>query len=86
MGTGEVLDLNLERGVLLIHETENAVFGLLSTNSSKFLRDSLKIFSLKFEETFGEQLTNKMQDASIFIKTEQLVDKYFANIPSRIDD
>ncbi len=85
MGTGEVLDLKLERGVLLIQETENVVFGLLSTNSSKFLRESLRNFSLKFEETFEEQLSNKIHDATVFRKTEQLVKKYFANIPSRID-
>ena len=85
MGTGEVLDLNLERGVLLIQKTENVIYGLLSTNCSKFLRDSLKNFSIMFEETFEEPLVNKVHDASVFSKTEQLVKKYFANIPSRLD-
>jgi len=84
MNVGEILDLNLKDGILIFHECELISIGLFASNSSKFLRNSLKKFSLEFEKKFGKELKEEHRDTSKFDSAKELIEKYFSNLPSRI--
>ena len=49
---GGLLDIDLKEGFLMIHESHYISVGLVSTKTSKFLRNSLTHFIEDFEEEF----------------------------------
>ncbi|MFX1337932.1 MAG: hypothetical protein ACFFDK_04930 [Promethearchaeota archaeon] len=84
MNIGGLVDINLEEGILILHESPLITVGLVSSKSSKLLRDTLVNFSKDFEELFERQLKQKINDKSIYEPAYLLIDKYFLNFPFRL--
>jgi hypothetical protein len=81
---GGVLDIDLKEGILMIHESEYVSVGLVSTKSSKFLRNSLTSFIEDFERIFEQNLKAGKTEPSEYDSAHLLIDKYFANFPIRL--
>jgi len=84
MNKGGLVDINLEEGMLIIHESIAITVGLVTSKSSKLLRDTLVNFSEDFEQQFERQLKQKINDKSIYEPAYLLIDKYFSNFPFRL--
>ncbi len=81
---GGLLDIHLQEGVLLMHESKYITIGLISSKSSKLVRDALSGFALEFESMFQKQLISNEKDTSKYKNAYTLVQKYFSNFPSRM--
>ncbi|MFW9820652.1 MAG: hypothetical protein ACFFE5_13665 [Candidatus Thorarchaeota archaeon] len=81
---GGVLDIDLKEGILMIHESDYISVGLISTKSSKFLRNALTYFVEDFEKTFEQNLKEGIKDPKKYESAYLLIDKYFANFPIRL--
>lgn len=81
---GGLLDINLREGVLLMHESKYITVGLISSKSSKLVRDALKGFTVEFESMFQKPLISNEKDMSKYKSAYTLIQKYFSNFPSRI--
>ncbi|MFX1337933.1 MAG: hypothetical protein ACFFDK_04935, partial [Promethearchaeota archaeon] len=66
MNIGDLVDINLEEGMLIIHESKAITVGLVTSKSSKLLRDTLVNFSEDFEQQFERQLKQKINDRSVY--------------------
>ncbi|MFX0074015.1 MAG: hypothetical protein ACFE96_01125 [Candidatus Hermodarchaeota archaeon] len=81
---GGLLDIDLKEGILMIHESNYVSVGLVSSKSSKFLRNSLSHFIEDFEEMFEHNLKQGLTDPKVYEAAYMLIDKYFANFPIRL--
>jgi hypothetical protein len=77
MNIGGLLDINLEEGILILKESKSITVGLVSSKSSKLLRDSVVKFTADFEEKFGRELKKSITNPSQFEATFELIEKYF---------
>ena len=84
MGIGGLLDINLEEGILILKESERITVGLISSKSSRLLRDSVVSFTTDFEEQFDRELKNSIIDMSSYDSAYELIEKHFSNFPYRI--
>jgi len=84
MDVGGLLDINLKEGILIVRESEKITVGLVSSKSSKLLRQSLKNFTADFEIKFQKELKESMKDMKQYDNAYELIDKHFSNFPSRI--
>ena len=84
MNIGGLVDINLEEGILILHESKSITVGLVSSKSSKLLRDTLLNFSKDFEQQFERELKQKIRDTSKYETAYLLIDKHFSNFPFRI--
>lgn len=84
MNIGGLLDINLEEGILILKESENITVGLVSSKSSKLLRDSVVKFTADFELKFSRELKNSVSDSTQYEDAFELIDKYFSNFPYKI--
>jgi hypothetical protein len=84
MNIGGLVDINLEEGMLIVHESKFITVGLVTSKSSKLLRDALVNFSKDFEQQFERELKQKVRDTSKYENAYFLIDKYFSNFPFRI--
>jgi len=84
MNIGGLLDINLKDGILILHESENITVGLVTSKSSKLLRDSVIKFTFDFEAKFQKQLKESSHDMKEYGAAFELIEKYFSNFPSRI--
>ncbi len=84
VGRGRVLDIQLEEGVILVHESEYITVGLVTSKSSKIVRSALTGFTNDFEETFLKQLKVKNTNMEEYETAYQLIKRYFSNFPSRL--
>ncbi|TXT61225.1 MAG: conserved membrane protein of unknown function [Promethearchaeota archaeon] len=78
---GGILDINLREGILILHELKYITVGLVSSKSSKLLRDCLINFSREFEEKFQRQLKQGIIDIDEYEGAYELLEKYFSNFP-----
>ena len=84
MHIGGLLDINLQDGILIVHDSEYITVGLVASKSSKLLNDSLKNFSFDFEEMFERLLKKSCRDMSEYESAYLLIEKHFSNFPYRI--
>jgi len=84
MNMGGLLDIQLDDGILIIHESENITVGLITSKSSKLLRYSVTNFTCDFENKFEKILKEGNKDMREYESTHELIEKYFSNFPSRI--
>jgi len=84
MNIGGLLDINLEEGILILKESKSITVGLVSSKSSKLLRDSVVKFTADFEEKFGRELKKSITNPSQFEDAFELIEKYFSNFPYKI--
>jgi len=84
MNIGGLLDINLQKGILLVHESDNLIVGLVSSKSSKLLRNSVVKFTRDFESKFKIQLENSIYDMDKYETASELIEKYFSNFPFHV--
>jgi len=84
MNLGGLLDIDLKEGILMIHESHYVSVGLVSSKTSKFLRNSLSHFIEDFETLFEQNLKKGVIDPKKYEPAYLLIDKYFANFPMRL--
>jgi len=84
MDIGGLLDINLQKGILIVHESDNVTVGLVSSKSSKLLRDSVVKFTRDFESKFKIQLENSIYDMDKYETASELIEKYFSNFPLHV--
>jgi len=81
---GGLLDINVQEGIVIMHESEQVTVGLVSSKSSKAVRESLVNFTKDFEAMFQKQLKAKNISMKDYEATYALIDKHFSNFPSRL--
>ncbi len=84
MHIGGLLDINLEKGLLILKESERITVGLVASKSSKLLRDSVVSFTTDFEKKFDRELKRAIDDMSVYESAYELIEKYFSNFPYKI--
>jgi hypothetical protein len=84
MNIGGLLDINLQKGILILHESELITVGLVSSKSSQLLKDSIVNFTSDFEDLFEKQLKEFCIEQEKYELAYLLIDKHFSNFPSRI--
>lgn len=62
MNMGGLLDIQLDDGILILHESENITVGLITSKSSKLLRYSVTNFTCDFENKFEKILKEGNKD------------------------
>ena len=81
---GGLLDIDLKEGNLMIHESQYISVGLVSSKTSKFLRNNLSHFIDDFEKLFEQNLIKEIKDPKKYEAAYLLIDKYFANFPIKL--
>jgi hypothetical protein len=81
MDIGGLVDINLEKGILILHESKLITVGLVASKSSKLLKDALVNFSIDFEQQFKRLLKKKIKDKTEYESAYLLIDKHFSNFP-----
>jgi len=84
MHIGRLLDVNLQEGILIVYNSKYITVGLVSSKSSKLLRDCVRNFSHDFEEQFEYLLKTSNKDMKKYEPAYLLIDKHFSNFPYRI--
>jgi len=82
---GEMELITLENGILILKRSENITVGLLSSKCSSFLVDCIGKFTKEFEKKYQHYLSSKIYRTDQFNSAIELVEKYFANVPSKIE-
>ncbi len=79
---GNVQEIKMEQGVLLIHQDGKHPVAsvLVASKSSRVLRDGLAAFNRRFIENFAQHL-DKNENIEVFNDAKKLVDSCFAFIP-----
>jgi hypothetical protein len=79
---GNVQEIKMEQGVLLIHQDNKHPVAsvLVASKSSQVLRDGLAAFNRQFIDRFGQHL-DKNESIEVFSDAKKLVDSCFAFIP-----
>jgi len=81
MNYGGLVDINLEKGILILCESELITVGIIASRSSKMLREILTNFTSDFEQQFERDLKKSNRDMSTYEAAYLLIDKYFSNFP-----
>jgi len=81
MNYGGLVDINLEKGILILHESELITVGIVASKSSKMLREILINFTSDFEQQFERNLKKLNTDMATYETAYLLIDKYFSNFP-----
>jgi len=81
---GGLLDINLEKGMMILHHSRDITVGLVASKSSKMLRESLLNFSKDFETKFQRELKKSIRDMDAYKAAYELIEKHFSNFPYRI--
>jgi hypothetical protein len=84
MDVGGLLDINMEKGIMILHHSRNITVGLIASKSSKLLRESLLKFSMDFETKFKFELNQSIKEMNAYSGACELIEKYFSNFPYRI--
>ena len=84
MHIGGLLDIHLEDGILILKESERITVGLVSSKSSKLLRDSVIKFTEDFGKKFDRELKRSETEMSHYEEAFELIEKYFSNFPYKI--
>ncbi len=81
---GGLLDIKLEEGIIILYESELISVGLVSSKSSKLLRESVVGFSKEFQTNFEKELKESCIDREKYDSAYELIEKYFSNFPSKM--
>lgn len=81
MQIGGLFDINLEDGILILRESAQITVGLVSSKSSKLLKDSVVKFTADFEKKFERELKKSIKDMTQYEGAYELIEKYFSNFP-----
>ncbi|MBY9007332.1 MAG: hypothetical protein KGD63_11300 [Candidatus Lokiarchaeota archaeon] len=84
MNIGGILDINLNKGILILYHSENITTGLITSKASKLLRECVLTFSNGFEKKFKRLLKKNCIDMNEYKSAYELIEKYFPRIPYRI--
>ncbi|MFX1375270.1 MAG: hypothetical protein ACFFA0_05615 [Promethearchaeota archaeon] len=84
MNIGGLLDINLENGILIVYESKYITVGLVSSKSSKLLRDAVVDFTQDFEHKFERELKKLEKDMEQYLGAIELIEKHFSNFPYKI--
>jgi len=84
INAGGLIDINLEKGILILRESKLITVGLVASKSSKLLRQTLLNFSAEFEQQFERELKKSIKDMTVYEPAYLLIDKYFSNFPFKI--
>ena len=84
MHIGGLLDVNLQEGILIVYNSKYITVGLVSSKSSKLLRDCVRNFTHDFEEQFEYLLKTSCKDMKKYEPAYFLIDRHFSNFPYRI--
>lgn len=84
MNIGGVVDIQLEEGILFLHNTELITVALVSSKSSKLLRECTQGFSIDFQQKFETELKKSIREPSKYESAYELIEKHFSNFPYRI--
>jgi hypothetical protein len=84
MDIGGLVDIHLEEGILILHESELITVGLVASKSSKLLQEALINFSNDFQNLFQKELKQSCTDMVKYEAAYQLIEKHFSNFPYRI--
>ena len=76
---GDPMDIRLEEGNLILRQSEFITVGLVASNSSKLLTESVSHFSVDFEERFKILLQQSCKDKKEYATAYDLIEKYFSN-------
>lgn len=84
MNVGGLLDINLEKGILILNESKLITVGLVASKTSKLLRECVVQFTQDFEQKFERELKKSVKDISQYVGAFELIEKYFSNFPYKI--
>ena len=82
---GDINEIKLDNGILILYKKDKIplAFVIISSKSSKTLRNSLEKFALGFIEEFQDDL-EPPHNINRFKPTSKLIDKYFFYIPEYV--
>lgn len=81
---GGLLDIKLEEGILTLYESELISVGLVSSKSSKLLRECVVGFSKEFQIKFEKELKDSCINQEKYESAYDLIEKYFSNFPYKM--
>ncbi|MFX1569489.1 MAG: hypothetical protein ACFFCV_14095 [Promethearchaeota archaeon] len=81
---GGLLDIKLEEGILTLYESELISVGLVSSKSSKLLRECVVGFSNEFQNIFEKELKQSCINQEKYESAYDLIEKYFSNFPYKM--
>jgi len=84
MNIGGLVDINLEKGILILRESELITVGLVASKSSRLLRETLINFTADFEQKFERELKKSIKDMDVYESAYLLLDKYFSNFSFKL--
>ncbi|MFW9989742.1 MAG: hypothetical protein ACFFC3_13900 [Candidatus Odinarchaeota archaeon] len=84
MHVGGILDINLNKGILIVNRSHYITIGLLASKASKLLRDCVINFANDFEKKFERYLKISCIDMDKYKSAYEFINKYFALIPYQI--
>ena len=83
MNIGGILDINLNKGVLIVNRSKYITVGLIASKESKLLKDCVYNFTIDFEEKFERILRKSCIVIDEYKSAYELIDKYFSNFSTR---
>jgi hypothetical protein len=83
LNEGNIREVLLDNGILILQELKYITVGVFASNSSKYLRSCLKQFAHSFEEQYQSEIINGANKTDVFLGATDLIDQHFANIPKR---
>ncbi|MFX1396718.1 MAG: hypothetical protein ACFFAS_06695 [Promethearchaeota archaeon] len=81
---GEPVEVKLQKGILIIQDSELITVGLVASRSSKFLRETLAKFSIAFEQKFEKPLKRNEKSVEIYKPAFELIQIYFSNFAHKL--
>lgn len=84
MHVGGILDINLNKGILIVNRSKYITIGLLASKASKLLRDCVINFANDFENKFERFLKKSCIDMKEYNSAYEFINKYFSLIPYNI--
>ncbi len=81
MKRGAIQEVRLDNGFLLLHKEKRIFVGLLASQSSRFLEESLKNFAVAFEAEYCTGGGPLPSDIGYYAPAVKFIKHFFANIP-----
>ncbi len=78
---GELLNIHLRDGILILNESKYITVGLIASKSSRLLRTSVSNFTTDFEVLFKRLLKKSCIDMEEYKSSYRLIEKHFSNFP-----
>ena len=78
---GELSEIHMQEGILIMDTTENVAVVFMVSQSSRYLRESIKKFTQDFEKEYGIIVKENCESVDLFNDAELLVKKHFSYVP-----